>query len=335
LQDSLSSFGLGVTAVVLWICLGTYLLLFSQSQFSREGGISLPPANALLSVFYQGRHNHPGSGPEVGTSFPLYLKHSSPLKTQNVANEQVSVLPHPQGHDIEPLAVGSMDNPSSSANEVVPWSMRKPAYSRISIRLPRHLEFEKFVYLVRKYAEKYGVDAKLILALIRQESGFNPSAVSPKGAMGLMQLMPGTAELMGVTSPFDMEQNIAGGVKYLKLCLLQFNQDIVLALAAYNAGPINVIKYQGCPPFAETRGYVAAVLGNYHGRLDFKGPKMGKIAANSGTASRGKESGLEWRAPTPKWKVAGPQFKVQAPRWKVKKPSEARSFPFDKRQKGA
>ena len=119
--------------------------------------------------------------------------------------------------------------------------------------------------VIEKYARQYGVDQDLVWAVIRQESGFNPRAVSPKGAMGLMQLMPGTAAMLGVSDAFDVEQNIAGGVKYLERCLNQFNQDVSLALAAYNAGPDNVVKYQGCPPFAETRQYVASVLKAYAG----------------------------------------------------------------------
>ena len=120
---------------------------------------------------------------------------------------------------------------------------------------------------IQKNARAYGVDESLVWAVVRQESGFNPGAVSPKGAMGLMQLMPGTAAAVGVTDPFDVDQNIAGGIKYLVSCLKQFNGDIGLALAAYNAGPDNVVKYQGCPPFAETIHYVAAVLQDYVGPL--------------------------------------------------------------------
>ena len=90
---------------------------------------------------------------------------------------------------------------------------------------------------IQKNARAYGVDESLVWAVVRRESGFNPAAVSPKGAMGLMQLMPGTAAAVGVTDPFDVDQNIAGGIKYLVSCLKQFNGDIGLALAAYNAGP--------------------------------------------------------------------------------------------------
>ena len=91
--------------------------------------------------------------------------------------------------------------------------------------------------LIEKYARKHGVDPKLVQAMIRQESGFNPMAVSPKGAMGLMQLMPETAAALGVEDPFDLEQNIKGGVHFLKICLNKFDQNLPLALAAYNAGP--------------------------------------------------------------------------------------------------
>jgi soluble lytic murein transglycosylase-like protein len=124
----------------------------------------------------------------------------------------------------------------------------------VSVKDPRLNE------LIRKYAQIHGVDVSLIQAVMRAESGGKPDAVSSKGAMGLMQLMPETAAGMGVTDPFDVEQNIAGGVKYLKLCLNRFNNDVSLALAAYNAGPENVSKYQGCPPFAETRNYVATIM---------------------------------------------------------------------------
>ncbi|MEJ2071089.1 MAG: lytic transglycosylase domain-containing protein [Syntrophobacterales bacterium] len=100
---------------------------------------------------------------------------------------------------------------------------------------------------LHKYASHYSVDPSLVRAVMRHESGFNPHAVSRKGAQGLMQLMPGTADLMGVQNPFDPEQNIAGGVGYLRLCLDRFGQSVPLAVAAYNAGPARVAKSQGAP----------------------------------------------------------------------------------------
>lgn len=117
--------------------------------------------------------------------------------------------------------------------------------------------------LINKYAGAYGVDPALVRAVMRNESGFNPGAVSPKGAQGLMQLMPGTAALMGVRDPFDPEQNIAGGVGYLRRCLDRFGHNVPLAVAAYNAGPEAVAKYCTIPPYQETQVFVNNVLGTY------------------------------------------------------------------------
>lgn len=119
--------------------------------------------------------------------------------------------------------------------------------------------------LVDKHADRLGVDPNLVYAVMRQESGFNSRAVSPKGAMGLMQLMPETAVSMGVRDPFDPEENIRGGIKYLRFCLDRFGGDLAKALAAYNAGPQAVEKYGGCPPFTETRDYIARVMQLYRG----------------------------------------------------------------------
>jgi hypothetical protein len=120
--------------------------------------------------------------------------------------------------------------------------------------------------LIQKYANHYRVDPSLVRAVMRNESGFNPNAVSPKGAQGLMQLMPGTAALMGVSNPFDPEQNIAGGVGYLRHCLDCFENNVPLAVAAYNAGPGRVARSQGVPAIAETQAFVKNVMGAYTGR---------------------------------------------------------------------
>ncbi|MFB5651162.1 lytic transglycosylase domain-containing protein [Leptospira wolffii] len=112
--------------------------------------------------------------------------------------------------------------------------------------------------IIRKESSKNHLDPNLVKSVIRAESGFKPSAVSSKGAMGLMQLMPGTADLLGVDNPFDPEENIAGGTKFLGDLMKKFG-DTNLALAAYNAGPGAVQKYDGIPPYKETQDYVKKV----------------------------------------------------------------------------
>jgi soluble lytic murein transglycosylase-like protein len=110
-------------------------------------------------------------------------------------------------------------------------------------------------------ATRYGIDPGLLGGLVRQESGFDPRAHSPAGAMGLTQLMPATAASLGVTDPYDPAQALDGGAKYLRQMLDRFGNDPAKALAAYNAGPNAVARYGGVPPYAETQNYVRNILG--------------------------------------------------------------------------
>jgi soluble lytic murein transglycosylase-like protein len=119
--------------------------------------------------------------------------------------------------------------------------------------------FPDWTAFIHKAARDFDVAPELIAAVIQVESAFQPRAVSPKGAQGLMQLMPATGETLGLADPFDPEANIRAGARYLKAQLSRFS-DIREALAAYNAGPGNVVKYKGIPPFAETQNFVRRVL---------------------------------------------------------------------------
>jgi soluble lytic murein transglycosylase-like protein len=113
--------------------------------------------------------------------------------------------------------------------------------------------------LIDQYARASGVSADLVRAVIQAESGFNARAVSPKGAMGLMQLMPATARELGVNDPFHPAENIRGGVTYLARLLARYDQNVEFALAAYNAGPASVERYGAVPPYRETRDYVKKI----------------------------------------------------------------------------
>ncbi len=184
------------------------------------------------------------------------------LKTSNQANfgnlllnqQSMSVngniLKNPGISSIE-SAIRDMSS-INSVSQAAAASLSAPTASRTQL-----------LTMIEKISEKHGVDDKLVKALIRQESGFNPNAKSKAGAMGLMQLMPQTAKHLGVADPYNPIQNVEGGVRYLKSMLNKYNGNIILALAAYNAGPGAVDKYSGVPPYKETQNYVKNILANY------------------------------------------------------------------------
>ena len=139
---------------------------------------------------------------------------------------------------------------------------RRPPGSQRRSRDPAR--YHRYDAHIREAAQLYQLPEAFIRAVVRVESDFNPNVVSNAGAMGLMQLMPRTARSMGVRDPFDPRQNILGGSRYLRILANSFNGDLVLTVAAYNAGGGAVERYRGVPPYAETRRYVQRVLRHYY-----------------------------------------------------------------------
>jgi len=123
---------------------------------------------------------------------------------------------------------------------------------------------QKLDAVINSIGDLHHIDPDLINSVIHAESGFNPRAVSPKGAQGLMQLMPQTASHLGVANAFDPRANVEGGTRYLRELLERYNFDLIKALAAYNAGPHRVEQYRGVPPYFETRAYVARVVRDFN-----------------------------------------------------------------------
>jgi soluble lytic murein transglycosylase-like protein len=139
------------------------------------------------------------------------------------------------------------------------------------LRLPRAPSpsgVRPYVKEIEDASLRYGVPVRLVSAVIRAESGFNPRAVSRKGAQGLMQLMPTTASMLGVRNSFDPGQNIDGGVRHLRGLIDRFPQSLSLAIAAYNAGERAVVQYGGIPPYPETQDYVTKVMRFYSGTVE-------------------------------------------------------------------
>ena len=157
--------------------------------------------------------------------------------------------------------LGYRGKPKREAACVLSGSGPAGAKARIQVATMRnHPAKEAIAELVRELAPQYRLNPNLVLAVIEVESGFNPSARSPKNAQGLMQLIPETAERFGVNNVWDLEQNLRGGMAYLKWLMSHFSEDLELVLAAYNAGEGAVKRHGGIPPYAETQDYVKRVI---------------------------------------------------------------------------
>ena len=161
-------------------------------------------------------------------------------------------------HDAGGVLVLS-NRPSPGRGDMQTFAVPVSPGLRATAAMPASDKSRQYDRTIEQQARRHGLSPDLVRAVIQVESAFNPKAVSSKGAMGLMQLMPATAQEFGVKNPFHPDQNIAAGVAYLRELLNRYDNKVDLALAAYNAGPANVEKYGDVPPFSETRSYVKRV----------------------------------------------------------------------------
>lgn len=207
--------------------------------------LARPATAAELAILRNGfsiRHEH---RLVMGTTTRLYLTEDDSSFT-DVPTEEITGFEKDLSLPVPPEAPASIPA-SSESSKSGPAKAAPPLKQVVNIA-----------------SAEYHLDPDLVNSVIRAESGFNSRAVSPKGARGLMQLMPGTANHLGVNDVFDPQSNVTGGSRYLRELLERYNFDLVKALAAYNAGPERVEQYRGVPPFRETRAYVARIVHEYN-----------------------------------------------------------------------
>src|ERR1700747_2341122 len=172
----------------------------------------------------------------------------------------LTLAPPPEQNSAEAVSILSGSSPAPASASSTPAPAAVPAQTSA----PANSGRVDVAEVVGAASDRYRLDPDLLNSVIKAESGFKVHAVSPKGAQGLMQLMPGTASQLGVPNAFDPQANVEGGTRYLRELLERYNFDLVKALAAYNAGPQRVEQFGGVPPYYETRAYVARIVRDFN-----------------------------------------------------------------------
>jgi hypothetical protein len=207
--------------------------------------LTLPALGTDLAILHNGFSIRHERRETVGSVTRLYL--GTGKDYVDIATAQIERFEKDQALVVVPATVAAAASP-------VPVRLAKPQAVK-----PQDLK-----EVINTISDQHHLDPDFISSVIHAESGFNPRAVSPKGAQGLMQLMPGTASKLGVSNAFDPRDNVEGGTRYLSELLERYNFDVIKALAAYNAGPHRVQQYGGVPPYNETRTYVARIVRDYN-----------------------------------------------------------------------
>jgi len=173
---------------------------------------------------------------------------------------RLAAVAAPGGTPLADLSAPAVAEPGSDFAAVLRAAQDPTAAADAATAAPAGTGEATYAPLIARTAQRYGLDVRVLTELVRQESGFDPTATSAAGAQGLCQLMPGTAASLGVTDPTDPAQSLDGGARYLRQQLDRFGGDYAKALAAYNAGPGAVERHGGIPPYAETQHYVSTIL---------------------------------------------------------------------------
>jgi hypothetical protein len=193
---------------------------------------------------------------------------------------------------LSPDRTGYVDIPTS---EIDRFEKELAPPIKIPVSVPVPEQPKSLNEVINSIGDRHHIDPDLINSVIHAESGFNPHAVSPKGAQGLMQLMPHTASQLGVANAFDPKANVEGGTRYLRELLERYNFDLVKALAAYNAGPHRVEQYRGVPPYYETRAYVANIIRDFNRKKRAEG-KTTAASSNPSKTSAAQTASTKKRA---------------------------------------
>jgi Transglycosylase SLT domain len=230
-------------------------------QFVLLVGFAISANASDLAILQNGnsiRHDHRR---DIGAVTRLYLGTDSesfidvPTKEIDHFEKDTSLPPQP----------AALPSPKAAPAVIVSAPIARPMATAKSRNAPTPaLSTQQLSDVINNSSDLHHLDPDLVNSVIHAESGFNQHARSPKGAQGLMQLMPGTASALGVANAYDPQANVEGGTKYLRELLEKYNFDLVKALAAYNAGPQRVEKYHGVPPYYETQAYIARIIKDFN-----------------------------------------------------------------------